>query len=712
MAGAGIFRVAKFIPALAALAVSAGTGWAQEPEPLEIVVHATPIFADPDTPHYQTDLLPLGILPVARDSYSPVTVIPRSRLLLDQPRTLGAAVADLPGVASSSYAPNGADRPIVRGLDANRVAIEENGVGIHDVSALGEDHAVPANPLVNDRIEVIRGPATLRYGSQAIGGVVNLQNNRIPQLLPNAGLIGQITSGFSSVDRGRSVAATVDAAGGNVAVHADGFRSASDDYSTPLGRQRNSAASSTGGAVGLSYIFDSGYVGVSYSHFESLYHVPGGEAADSFTRLDPKQDRVQLQGEYRFAAGPFSAVRFWLNGSNYIHHELGLDDATGIDGSRATFKSRDAELRTELQHVPVAFGSTQLTGAAGVQFGRSRLGTSGEAGGLLSPTDTRSLAGYLFEQLAFDGGFKVQAAGRIEGARAAGTATTFPADFLPDGTSLPDSQRHREFAPRSVSLGLLQELPYGFLGSLTAQYVERAPAVAELYSHGSHDAPGTFEIGDPNLKLERARSLEIGLRRSAGPLRFDASAYYTQYTGFIYRRLTGIACGEDFDSCGVETDFRQVVYSQRDARFFGAELATQYDALELAAGVLGVDGRYDFVHARFDDGTAVPRIPPHRLGGGVYWRGDGGLFARVSLLHAFTQTQTAAFETPTPGYNQLKAELSYTIPRSKTGGVGDVTFGLVGDNLLNAKIRNSTSFKKDEILLPGRGIRANLTVRF
>ncbi len=686
---------------------------AQTVELPEIVVTTpSPIFARPDTPQYSSTSFPLGVLPVVKDAYSSVTVVPKAEIASEQPKTLGDALFDKPGISASTYAPGAASRPIIRGLDANRVRIQENGIGIHDVSNLGEDHAVPINPLVDDRIEVIRGPATLRYGSQAIGGVVSVENNRIPRFIPANGILGEVLGSLSSVDRGRNAAATVDAGAGNVAIHADGFKTATSDYSTPLGRQRNSASETTGGAVGVSYIFDQGFIGLSYSHFEADYHIPGGEAAQSFTHLDPKQDRLQLQGEYRFQSGPFEAVRFWLNGSNYKHNEIGVGD-DGVNGVQATFKNREVEARAELQHVPIAFAFGKLTGAAGIQLGRQKLGTSGDAGGLLSPTDSRSVAGYIFEQVAFDKGFKLQGAARIEGARNAGTATIFPSDFLPNGVDLEDQKKRRDFAPKSVSFGALQDLPYGFVGSLTGQYVERAPAAPELYSHGSHDAPGTFEIGDPNLKLERARSLEVGLRRAEGPLRIDMSAYYTRYTGFIYRRLTGVNCGADFDSCGVDTDFKQVVYSQQNAKFYGADLSAQYDALTYGTSVFGLTGQYDFVRAKFDDGTDVPRIPPHRLGGGVFWRDSTGWFAKASLLHAFAHDKTAPFETTTPGYNLLKAELSYTYKFDKrTAGVNDVTIGVIGDNLLDAKIRNSASFKKDEILLPGRGVRIYVSARF
>ena len=671
--------------------------------------------------------LPIGVLPVALDTFSPVTVVPKEEIVRNQASSLGDALFDKPGISGTSYAPGAANRPIIRGLDNYRVRIQENGIGVHDVSPLGEDHAVPINPLVQDRIEVIRGPATLRYGSQAIGGVVSAENNRIPTFIPQGGYQGQMLGSYATGSNGGSGAASVDIGAGNVAVHADGFKTQTDDYRTPRGRQFNSATMSEGVSVGLSFINENGYVGVGYSHFSSTYRIPGGEAAESRTRLTPVQDKVFAKGEYRFDGGPFEAMRFWLGASTYRHDEIGIGES-GIDGIQATFKNREIEGRVELQHVPVFTAFGKLTGAVGIQADRTQLGTSGDAGGLLAPTETRTIAGYLFEQLDLGNGLRVQAAGRQEGSRVAGTATSYPVGYLPTfsptsefgvdgnpvlGADPTDSYgRRRKFDPKSAALGVLQDLPFGFVASLNGQYVERAPSAPELYSRGSHDATGTFEIGDPNLKLERARTIELGIRKADGPFRLDATAYYTRYTGFIYKRVTGARCDGDFGSCGSGDALQQIVYSQQNAQFYGAEVATQIDVIPIRSGFIGVEAQYDCVRATFDDGTNVPRIPPHRVGGGLFWR-EGGWFARVNLLHAFNHRETAPFETITKGYDNLKAELSYTKPLDRRAyGISEWTLGIRGDNLLDADIRNSASFRKDEILLPGRSARMFLSVKF
>jgi iron complex outermembrane receptor protein len=655
--------------------------------------------------------LPAGVLPVATDTFSPVTVVTRDQITRDQPRTLGDALFDRPGISSTTYAPGAASRPIIRGLDNARVRIQENGLSNGGVTDLGEDHAVPINPLVANRIEVIRGPATLRYGSGAIGGVVSADSNRIPTFIPPGGVQGQVTTGLSTVDNGRLGAATVDAGLDGIAVHADGFKTASDSYAIPGGIQPNSATATQGVAFGISAIGDRGFVGFAYDRYEAIYQIPGGAAAQERAFLDPRQDRFTSKGEYRPLDGLIEVIRYWAGYSVFRHDENVLGP-TGQYEVGAIFKNRDGEARLEAQHVPVTTGFGVFTGALGVQVNRRITNTLGES--FLPQTDSRASAIFLFEELAVGNGLRFQAAGRIGGDRVNSIAALFPADYLPvPGADAPVRfGSTRRFAPKSASFGALQDLPFDFVASVNGSYVERAPTGYELYSQGPHEATNTFEIGNPSLRLERARTIEMSLRRGVGPLRLDATGFYTRYTDFIAKRETGILCGETFDTCGIDTADRQIVYTQANAVFYGAEIIGQYDAIPVGDGYLGVEGQFDAVRARFDDNTNVPRIPPYRIGGGIYLRADGW-FARVNLLHAFDQDRFGRFDTPTPGYDDLRADLSYTHPLDPAVyGASEMTLGLQGRNLLDADIRNATSFKKDEILLPGRNLRASLTIRF
>jgi iron complex outermembrane receptor protein len=319
--------------------------------------------------------------------------------------------------------------------------------------------------------------------------------------------------------------------------------------------------------------------------------------------------------------------------------------------------------------------------------------------------------------LKFSETTKSQIAGRIEQVNLSGTTPAFIPevfDLNADPAAIgPATPRNLHFTPKSASVGLLQNLPYDLVASVTAQYVERAPKPAELFSRGGHDATATFDIGNPNLGIETAKSVELGLRRAAGPLRFEITAYYTRFDGFIFRWLTGNTCEDGVCQLGPGLELNQAIYSQRDAIFRGGEFQSQLDVGPLNGGIWGVENQFDVVRATFTDGTNVPRIPPVRAGGGLYWR-DTNWLMRVNLLHAFAQNDIAPIaETPTPGYNLLKAEVSYKTKLDPSWfGAREMLVGLVGNNLLNENIRNSVSYTKDQVLLPGIGVRAFANLKF
>ena len=321
-----------------------------------------------------------------------------------------------------------------------------------------------------------------------------------------------------------------------------------------------------------------------------------------------------------------------------------------------------------------------------------------------NPSDTTYIAGYIFEELEVSPTTTFQAAARLEHSDVEGANRLDPLDPADDVVSL-----QRDFTAFSGSLGLRQKLSNDIVFTLTGQYAERAPEAQELYSKGIHEATETFEIGDPNLDKEVAKSVEIGLKRSKGPFRFDASAYYTKFDGFIFKQLTGESCGETIVSCGVEDELDQVLFSQRDADFYGAEIAFQYDVASIWRGVWGIDGQFDIVHAEFQNGDNVPRIPPHRLGGGIFYR-DANLFGRIGVLHAFDQDDVnqESEEEETPGYTLVSAELSYTNDFPGSSGLGTAyTIGIKGENLLDDEVLNHSSFKRrEEVLLPGASVKA------
>lgn len=646
-----------------------------------------------------------GILVVVDDAFVPVTVATEREILSTNGATLTETLQTKPGISGTTFAA-GSNRPIIRGLDTYRIRVQENGLGTGDVAALSEDHAVPIDPSSASRVEVVRGPATLRYGSQAIGGVVAVENDRIPSAIPNGGFSGEIRGGLSSVDEGRDGAFRATAGSNGVAVHADGFKRQTEDYDTPRGRQLNTFVDSEGGALGISMVGLSGFLGVSVSRFESLYGIPGEEAAELRPRIDLEQDKLQVKGEWRVQDFGVEALRVWFGASDYQHTENINEDGDGFVVGQL-FTNEEREGRIEGQHLPIVTSLGRLRGALGVQaFNRETEGRFLEDGdSLLAPVETDSVAAFLFEELDVTDPLTLQAAARIEHTDVDG----FERIATGLDTSILQSQG-RDFTPFSVSLGGLYRLPGAHVASLNGQYVERAPDAAELFSGGVHEATGTFEIGNSNLDVEKAATIEAGLRKATGSLRYDATAFYTEYDGFIFKGITG-SCGVTIGSCVDDPDaeeFARVDFAQRDATFYGVELAAQYDVAPVWKGIWGIEGQYDFVNAEFSNGDNVPRIPPHRLGGGLYYR-DLNWFARAGVLHAFDQDRFAGEfeEIATPGYTLVSAELSYT---ARMTGLGshpqEMTIGLKGENLADDEILNHASFKRrEDVLLPGANVR-------
>ncbi len=651
----------------------------------------------------QLEIPPLpGTLIVDADAFAAVTVTTQREIEARPGATITDTLMTKPGITGSTFAA-GASRPIIRGLDNARVRVQENGIGTHDVSTLSEDHAIPIDPFAAERIEVVRGPATLRYGSQAIGGVVAVENNRIPSFVPKNGFMAEIKGGLTSVDEGRDGGFKVTAGAGNFVVHADAFRRKADDYDTPQGRQANTFVESEGHALGGSFVWSSGFVGVAYVRNSSLYGIPGGEEALTLRpRIDMEQDKVLAKGEWRVGGLGIEAIRFWLGRSDYAHNEVITEDDLTLVGTR--FTNKESEGRVEVQHMPVVTALGELRGAVGIQLGRKKIAgvaVDEPVDGLLDPARANTVAGFIFEELQVTRALRLQAAARIEEAKVSGrgfTDTTDPmAPILFEG--------ERAFRPASFGLGLLYDLPGGVTARLNGQIVERAPEAQELFSKGVHEATGTFEIGNPNLAKEKAQTVEVGFKKAKGEFRFDASAYHTKFDGFIFKRLTGVGCGETLDSCDVEDELNQVLFEQRDATFRGVELAAEYDVFRLWRGIVAVDGQYDFVRATFSNGENVPRIPPHRLGGGLSYRDANWLF-RIGMLHAFRQNEIGPEETATNGYTLLNAELSYTHRFANAGAiVPEMRIGIRGDNLLDDDVRNHVSFKKDDVLQPGAAVR-------
>jgi iron complex outermembrane receptor protein len=622
----------------------------------------------------------------SRDQFATVVgVADRDDVTKEGGLSIADSVAQIPGVTTSGFAV-GAGRPVIRGFDASRVRILENGLGSFDVSDLSPDHGVPIDPLALQRVEVVRGPATLRYGSQAIGGVVNALNNRIPSTLGKKPFSGELHFAGGMVDSSSEIALLADGHFGDFAWHVDGVKQGRDDYDIPItpGVMTNTAADGLGYSAGGSFIGSMGYIGGAYVRFESEYGIPGEDAF-----IDMEQDKGLFAAEWRDPFLGFTAFRLNAGISAYTH-----DEVVEGEGVASTFLDEQYEIRGELVHGALG----PLSGSAlGVQVQQRDFSALGEGEDFLSPTATRSFGLYGFVEAPFGDRLMFELGARYENTEV-------------EGTPISDVITRREFGPVSTSAGLVfktsDDLTFGF----TAAYAERAPNQVELYARGPHEATGTFEIGDPTIGIEEALNLEANARLSLPRVTAELTIFHTSFDGFVSGQLTGNSYDEDGNFFPDDSaDFLELLYTQRDATFTGGEFHAAILLGALEEGEFTLDLLADVVDAEFDAGGNIPRIPPVRLGGGVRFEGPI-VDAYVKLTHAFEQDDVAANETPTDGYTRFDAGVTWHAARRDDGTVVDLS--LIGRNLTDEEIRNHVAFNKDAVVMPGADVRLVVSLRY
>ena len=630
-----------------------------------VVVTASPISDDPD------------FLATIVDSVN------RDQILRTGGSNLADALADVPGVTGTTFA-SGASRPVIRGFDANRVRTLEDGVGSFDVSDVGPDHGVPIDPLSAQRVEVVRGAATLRYGSQAIGGVVNAINNRVPTELPDKPFLGEVSGAYGTNSDSRQGSGQFDARAGQFAFHADAFDRHTDNYDIPGGTQQNSFFRGNGYSGGGSYFFGGNRIGADVVHYDSKYGIPSDT-----TFIHMKQTKEMLRSSFDIGLGAFQTLTVDGGYADYEHGEI--DPATGE--TLSTFKDREWDSRVE-----GVFGAVgPFSGSAlGVQAQHKNFQALGDGGNYLFPTSTKTEAAFGFAEAPLGGSARLQLGARVE-----------QVDI--DGTPVSDVPTSRKFTPTSASAGVVFDAsPIVRLG-VTLSSAARAPAQTELFARGAHDGPKTFETGDPTLGVERANSLEGSIRVRLDKVRFDGSVWGAKFNNYIYGALTGRTCNAE-GACVDDNslDLRELNYTQLGAKFYGAEGKTTFELLENAAGKFQAELLADYVRAKFDGGAGnVPRIPPYHVGAGLSWAGsalDGGVFVKYSGR----QTRTAMAETPTGGFASVDAQVGWR-PLPANQGFELV---LIGHNLTDTTQRNAISLNKDNVILPGRDVRLVLRAAF
>jgi iron complex outermembrane receptor protein len=620
--------------------------------------------------------------PLRTETPTIVARVNRDEIIQTGGGNVADALANVPGISSTGFAA-GASRPIIRGMDATRVRILEDGNSSSDVSDIGPDHGVPIDPLAAQSIEVVRGAATLRYGSQAIGGVVNVLNNRVPTSLPTRSFSGEADGSYATNADIWQGALLADVRAGNAAFHADGFYRHAGDYDTPLGTQQNSFFRGYGGSLGGSLFFGSdaaSHVGLAVQQYDAKYGVPS-----DVTFIDLRQTKLVERSSFALGSGVLKTLSVDGSYANYSHDEI--DPSVGI---LDTFRNKELDSHAELLLGPIGFLHSS---ALGVQVQHRDFQALGDARAYIEPTTTQSEAAYAFTEVPVGNAFHLQASGRVERVHITGT----PASGIFTRT---------DFTPVSGALGALLDAGEAVKLGVTFSSTGRAPAVTELFARGPHDGPGTFEIGDPTLQIERANSLEGTLRVHANRFRFEGSIYSSWFRNYIFGDFSGRTCDEAHNCVvGDGEEFRELFYRQQSAHFRGLEGQVNYAFISGRNGTLEARALGDYVRATLGDGSNVPRIPPYRIGGGLSWRSPT-FDAGILFIRAGRQDRFGAFDTPTPGYNALSANIALRPFKAHPG----IELAVVGQNLTNDVQRDAAALNKDVVVLPGRTVRFVLRV--
>lgn len=635
----------------------------------------------------------------------PASVLEGDALIEQRTGTLGETLKNLPGVNSDTFG-GGASRPVIRGQSAPRVKVLSDGSEVMDASSISPDHAVTVEPLLAERIEVLRGPATLLYGGGAIGGVVNVVDKKIPTAVPEKGIEAEAELRGATGTKERSGAVGITAGEGQFAVRVEGMKRRTSDYDVPDwpgGKLEGSYSESTQGSVGMSWITPRGYVGLAFTHLESKYGLPGhnheyegchphgthlhcGGHDDHDNDHDHEEaghdhdhdhehggvpyvklrsNRLDLRAEYQDPFAGFEKIRVRGGLTDYQHDEI----EGGQVGTR--FKNKGYDLRVELQHKPIA----GWRGVVGLQNAYSDFRAEGEEA-FLPRSRTRSNGLFVLEEYQLnDWRFEVGARQDWQRISPEGGA---PRSSL-SGTSLSAAAIWDFAAQYSVALSLSRS--------------QRLPNAQELYADGVHLATNTYELGNADLGRETSHNIDLTLRKHSGDTTFSASVFHNRVKNYIYA-----------NTLDRYEDFRLIEYTQRDAEFTGVEgeLRHQFTPV-FSAAVFG-----DYVRGKLTGGDGnLPRIPAARAGvrGNVKWDqwSGGAEYARV-----FSQKDIASYEDSTPGYNLVNAVVAYRGRYNETG----YEVYLRGANLLNKLAYNHASFISSVAPLPGRSVMLGVRLTY
>ncbi len=673
------------------------------------------------------DVIVTAVVPQSeRDALSGISVLNGAELTRALRPTIGETLARLPGVSATSFGPN-ASRPILRGFQGERIRVLTDGIGSIDVSNTSVDHAVAINPLLAERVEVLRGPAALLFGSSAIGGVVNVIDTRIPRSLPENGVARiNAIAGFGSAATERSFAVAADVkATSNLVLHVDGSYLASDNVRiggfalTPQRRAEalasarlpqppgadpidfaanaairgtlpNTASETWNVAGGASFITDTGMIGLSYSHYASRYGLPVRYATQPGQEqeapvLDVVQNRVDLRAQIDAHGPVIDQIRFRAGYAAYRHFELEGDGSIGTAFFNKGFEGR-------LEVLQARRGN--WSGASGVQFFNREFNVQGEEA--FVPRSATAQTGIFTQQQLDFGRLKVEGGARYEWTTVDSRVVSGDQRFV--GAA-------RGFGAFSGSIGASYALTDTIRIGLNGSRTERAPSAEELFANGKHKGTQSYELGNANFGLEKSWGLEGTLHVHGDGFNLDASAYYNWFDNFIVdTQVPQAVCEAAAAPSGRDVELPCFQFIQGGARYFGFELSGSVKLAQVGRYAINLDALGDYVQADFNRIGPVPRIPAGRVLAGLEAQSDR-LNGRVEVEQVFAQNRIAAFETRTAGYTMVNASLEFRPFANERTSI------LVNaNNLFDVDARRHASFIKDFAPLPGRDIR--LTLRF
>ncbi|ORU91569.1 MAG: hypothetical protein A6F70_00370 [Cycloclasticus sp. symbiont of Bathymodiolus heckerae] len=619
------------------------------------------------------------------ETIHPINILTGTDLALKQGTTIGETLKQELGIHSSSFG-SSVGQPVIRGQFGARVQVLQNGIGSLDVTGVSPDHANSTEGLFAEQIEVLRGPASLLYGSGAIGGVVNVIDNRIPLSVPESPIYS-FEQRYNSVSDGWSNALKHEGGVNNIAWHIDGFLRESGDYDVSSdgnnsGSIDNTDAESWSGTLGASWIDDWGMVGFSINHLDNNYGVP---PVDELVRIDMQQTRYDLKAEFDEPFSGIESLKFRFAYNDYQHAELENGVTVGTE-----FDNKGMEARVEAVHHKIGVFDH---GAVGFQTQHKDFSATGEEA-FVPPSTLQSYAVFAVEDIHVDD-------------------ITYEVGLRVEQQQIDTEGYNRTtHTPINASVSALWFATDDIMLSLALTRAQRAPDIQELFSNGAHFATQSYELGDKDLGLETSYNLEFAFKADFNGLSAELNLFHNWSRDYIIQQRTEQSFNLDTDvisavCVGNCLPIYQTV--QQDARFYGFESQLTFPLWGSKNAQLEGQLFSDYVRGQLDSGGNVPRLPPLRYGVQLNYTRHEGFAAGMRLTRAENQTQIGDNETSTKGYLLLDANINYNYALSKNS---NALFFVKANNLLNETIRNSTSFLKDHAPEPGRGVELGIKITF